>query len=62
MVTIVDTISSTPLRPRHPEKAHRADNASPPKPDWMREIEDASRIPKKPLGRFAAQQPAEEDR
>lgn len=27
----------------------------PPKPDWMREIEDASRIPKRPLGRFAAQ-------
>ena len=36
MVTIVDTISSNPLRPRHPEKAHRADNASPPKPDWIR--------------------------
>lgn len=34
----------------------------PPKPDWMREIEDASRIPKKPLGRFAAQPAAEDDR
>ena len=33
----------------------------PPKPDWMREIEDASRIPKKPLGRFAAQPAAEDD-
>lgn len=33
----------------------------PPKPDWMREIEDASRIPKRPLGRFAAQHPAEDE-
>jgi lipoic acid synthetase len=24
------------LKPRHPEKAHRPDNASPPKPDWIR--------------------------
>src|SRR3989440_11935121 len=36
MVTIVDTLSNTPLRPRHPEKVNRADNASPPKPDWIR--------------------------
>src|SRR5512138_3488301 len=36
MVTIVDTLSDTPLRPRHPEKVNRPDNASPPKPDWIR--------------------------
>ena len=34
----------------------------PPKPDWMREIEEASRIRKKPLGRFAAPDPAEDER
>ena len=33
----------------------------PPKPDWMREIEDASRIPKKPLGRFATTALPEEE-
>jgi len=33
----------------------------PPKPDWMREIEDASRIPKRPLGRFAAPPVPDED-
>lgn len=33
----------------------------PPKPDWMREIEDASRIPKKPLGRFASPYVPDED-
>jgi len=36
MVTIVDTLSQKPLRPRHPEKVNRPDNASPPKPDWIR--------------------------
>src|SRR4029450_5813101 len=36
MVTIVDPFSATPLRPRHPEKVNRPDNASPPKPDWIR--------------------------
>src|SRR5262252_8535578 len=36
MVTIVDTLSNTPLRPRHPEKVNRPDNASPPKPNWIR--------------------------
>ena len=36
MVTIVDTLSAQPLRPRHPEKANRPDSASPPKPDWIR--------------------------
>src|SRR6476620_9621046 len=35
MVVIVDTITN-PLRPRHPEKVNRPDNASPPKPDWIR--------------------------
>jgi lipoic acid synthetase len=32
MVTILDTVS----RPRHPEKAHRPDNAIARKPDWIR--------------------------
>src|ERR1700746_2687301 len=36
MVTIIDTISDQPLRPRHPEKANRPDALSPPKPDWIR--------------------------
>src|SRR5437016_1261340 len=36
MVTLIDTISSTPLRPRHPEKVNRPDSVSPPKPDWIR--------------------------
>src|SRR2546430_17614507 len=36
MVTLIDTISSTPLRPRHPEKVNRPDSLSPPKPDWIR--------------------------
>src|SRR6516164_5953005 len=36
MVTIIDTISSEPLRPRHPEKVNRPDAPSPPKPDWIR--------------------------
>src|ERR1700683_4301195 len=36
MVVIVDTVSATPVRPRHPEKANRPDALSPPKPDWIR--------------------------
>src|SRR5436190_6883292 len=36
MVTVIDTISAEPLRPRHPEKANRPDALSPPKPDWIR--------------------------
>src|SRR3954462_6668297 len=36
MVVIVDTVSATPLRPRHPEKVNRPDSASPPKPSWIR--------------------------
>src|ERR1700730_11843624 len=24
------------IKPRHPEKIHRPDNPSPPKPDWIR--------------------------
>src|SRR6516165_7613762 len=36
MVTIIDTLSDQPLRPRHPEKANRPDALSPPKPDWIR--------------------------
>src|ERR1700723_903496 len=36
MVVVVDTVSVTPLRPRHPEKVNRPDAVSPPKPDWIR--------------------------
>src|ERR1700749_4763670 len=36
MVTIIDTLSDQPLRPRHPEKVNRPDAVSPPKPDWIR--------------------------
>jgi lipoyl synthase len=36
MVTIVDTLSNTPLRPRHPEKVNRPDSVSPAKPSWIR--------------------------
>jgi lipoic acid synthetase len=34
MAVVIDTLN-TP-RPRHPEKAHRADSAFLPKPDWIR--------------------------
>jgi lipoic acid synthetase len=36
MVVVLDTVSTTPLRPRHPEKVNRPDNFSPQKPDWIR--------------------------
>ncbi|HEY0331132.1 MAG TPA: lipoyl synthase [Rhodopseudomonas sp.] len=36
MVVVVDTVSATPVRPRHPEKAARPDALSPKKPDWIR--------------------------
>src|ERR1700710_378491 len=36
MVVLVDTVSSNPVRPRHPEKVNRPDALSPPKPDWIR--------------------------
>ncbi len=36
MVTIIDTISESPVRPRHPEKVNRPDALSPPKPNWIR--------------------------
>src|SRR6201982_652150 len=36
MVVLIDTVSETQVRPRHPEKAHRPDSISPPKPDWIR--------------------------
>src|SRR5712671_2448819 len=36
MVVVVDTVSATPLRPRHPEKVDRPDALLPPKPDWIR--------------------------
>src|SRR6187200_1345831 len=36
MVVLVDTVSVTQVRPRHPEKVNRPDAQSPPKPDWIR--------------------------
>jgi len=37
MTTVLDTINvETPVRPRHPEKAHRPDNPIQRKPDWIR--------------------------
>ena len=36
MVVLIDTVSRTPVRPRHPEKVNRPDALSPPKPDWIR--------------------------
>ena len=36
MVVVIDTVTQQALRPRHPEKAHRPDMPSPPKPDWIR--------------------------
>jgi lipoic acid synthetase len=36
MVVVIDTVSNQPVRPRHPEKAHRPDALSPKKPDWIR--------------------------
>jgi lipoic acid synthetase len=35
MVVVLDNLNKTG-RPRHPEKAHRADSAFLPKPDWIR--------------------------
>ncbi|MBX3523291.1 MAG: lipoyl synthase [Xanthobacteraceae bacterium] len=35
MAVVIDTLKKT-ARPRHPEKAHRADTAFLPKPDWIR--------------------------
>lgn len=36
MVVVLDTVSTTQLRPRHPEKVNRPDALSPSKPDWIR--------------------------
>ena len=36
MVTLLDTVSGTNPRPRHPEKAHRPDQPVLRKPDWIR--------------------------
>src|SRR3954452_19836514 len=36
MVVLVDTVSTSQVRPRHPEKVNRPDALSPPKPDWIR--------------------------
>ena len=35
MTVLIDTVGAA-SRPRHPEKAHRPDQASPSKPDWIR--------------------------
>jgi lipoic acid synthetase len=35
MAVVIDTLKKS-SRPRHPEKAHRADSAFLPKPDWIR--------------------------
>ncbi len=35
MTVVIDTLKKT-ARPRHPEKAHRADSTFLPKPDWIR--------------------------
>jgi lipoyl synthase len=35
MAVVIDTVGAA-NRPRHPEKAHRPDQASPRKPDWIR--------------------------
>ena len=34
MAVVIDTLKKD--RPRHPEKAHRADSPALPKPDWIR--------------------------
>jgi len=36
LVTLLDTTDASAARPRHPEKAHRADQSAPRKPDWIR--------------------------
>jgi lipoic acid synthetase len=36
MVTVLDTVSGSAARPRHPEKAHRPDAPLLRKPDWIR--------------------------
>jgi len=36
MAVLIDTVPGKPGAPRHPEKAHRPDQPSVPKPDWIR--------------------------
>ena len=48
MVVVVDTVSATPLRPRHPEKVNRPDALSPPKPDWIGARADHARLCRHP--------------
>ena len=36
MAVVIDTVLGKPGPPRHPEKAHRPDQPSLPKPDWIR--------------------------
>ena len=36
MVVVLDTVEGLKARPRHPEKAHRADSAVARKPEWIR--------------------------
>jgi lipoic acid synthetase len=36
MIVLIDTLLDRSGAPRHPEKAHRPDQPSPRKPDWIR--------------------------
>jgi lipoic acid synthetase len=36
MAVLIDTLTDTASRPRHPEKAHRPDQPVLHKPDWIR--------------------------
>jgi lipoyl synthase len=36
MAVVIDTVPRTAAAPRHPEKAHRPDQPTLPKPDWIR--------------------------
>ena len=36
MTTLLDTVNRPPIRPRHPEKAHRPETPAPRKPPWIR--------------------------
>jgi hypothetical protein len=36
IIVLIDTIATTQVRPRQPEKVNRPDAKSPAKPDWIR--------------------------
>ncbi|MEX0628872.1 MAG: lipoyl synthase, partial [Cucumibacter sp.] len=42
MVTLID--NEAPVRPRHPEKAHRPDTPVQRKPDWIRVRAPGSKV------------------